>query len=99
MYRFIRTATARNASATSVALKAAADITAYVNRQYSLNMKHGIEVFGKQTVHWHFEADSIDKMLEMNARLMQDRDYSALLEKYKDVWVEGSLKDTLVVLA
>ncbi len=30
---------------------------------------------------------------------MEDRDYGALLDKYKDTWVDGSMHDTVVRLA
>lgn len=52
----------------------------------------------RATCHWHFDADSLDKMNALNAKLMQDRQYLGLLEKVKDIWVDGSLKDTVVNL-
>ena len=99
MYRFMRTATVKNASALVSGLKFAAEVSAHFDKKYSMDMKHGVEIFGKHTIYWHFESNSVDMMIELNAKLMQDKEYQALLEKYKDVWVEGSLKDTLVAFA
>ena len=98
MYRFTRTVTAKNAGAMVAGLQFAAEVAAYLNKKYSLNMKYGAELFGTPTLHWHFESDSVDKMLQINAKLMQDKEYVALLDKHKEGWVPGSLKDTLVAL-
>jgi hypothetical protein len=35
----------------------------------------------------------------MEGKLMQDAEYLALVEKYKDAWLEGTMKDTLVFFA
>ena len=42
---------------------------------------------------------SLDKMQQLNAELARDREYLALLDKYKDCWLEGSMRDTLVAFA
>ncbi|UGS90870.1 hypothetical protein KOL96_23515 [Ralstonia wenshanensis] len=98
MYRFIRTATVKNAAVLPSALAFAAEVTAHLNKAYALNMRFGAEQFGSGNVHWHFDADSLDKMQQVNEKLLGDRDYAALLEKYKDVWAEGSMQDTVVRL-
>lgn len=98
MYRFIRTATIRNAAQFPSALAFASQVTAHVNKRYSLDMRFGVEQFGCPRVHWHFDADSLDSMQQVNSGLMEDREYAAMLEKYKDIWVEGSLRDTIIRL-
>ena len=98
MYRMIRTATVRTASKSAAAMQCAGEITAYLNKTYSLNMKFGMEIFGAGKIHWHLETDSLDKITAINAKVMQDPEYQALLEKGKDLWLEGSLKDTLVAI-
>ena len=60
--------------------------------------KFGIELFGEPVIHWHFKSDSADKIYELFGKLGQDRDYLALMDKYKDTWLEGSLEDRLVAL-
>jgi len=96
MFRFIRTATAKTAAGVPTGLQFASEVAAYLNKRHSLNMKFGAEMFGEARIHWHFESDSLDKMEQVNAKLLQDREYLGMLEKFKDVWVEGSMKDTIV---
>lgn len=96
MYRFVRTATVKNAAVLPLALAFASEVTAHLNKSYSLKMLSGAEQYGCARIHWHFDADSLDEIQRINAKLMEDRDYAALLDKYKDVWVEGSMRDTVV---
>ncbi len=91
MYRFSRTATVKTGSALADGLKLAAEISALLDKKYSVFLKHGLEISGRHTVHWYFESDSLDKMTELNVKLVQDEEYQALLERYKDVWREGKL--------
>lgn len=98
MYRFIRTATPRNAVNAPEALQFGVQVTAHINKTYGLNMKVGIEMFGGGRLHWHYEVDSLDRMTEINGKLMGDTAYWALLEKYKYLWVEGSMKDRVISL-
>ena len=98
MYRMIRTATVTTASKSAAAMQLAGEITAYLNKTYSLNMKFGMEIFGAGKIHWHLETDSLDKITAINAKVMQDREYQALLEKGQGLWLEGGLKDTLVAI-
>jgi len=98
MYRFIRTVRPKTHADLAPALQWAGEVTAHVNKTYSLNLKYGTELFGKGRIHWHFDADSLDKISAINAKMMQDRDYMGLLVKGKALWVEGSAKDTIVVI-
>ena len=99
MFQLIRTVQAKNAAYIPAALQFAGEVTAYVNKTYSLNLKHGVELFSGATLHWHFQADSLDKISALNAKLMQDREYLAILNKAKDFWVEGSFRDCLVSMS
>ena len=99
MYQFIRTIEAKNAAAIPAALQFAAEVTAYVNKTYSLGLHCGIEMFSSATLHWFFQTDSLDKISALNSKLMKDREYAAILDKAKDLWVEGTFKDTIVALA
>ncbi len=99
MYRFIRTATVKTAANQAAGMAWAAEVSAYLNKTYSLNLKYGAELFGKCRIHWHFDSDSLDKMSALNAKLLQDRDFQALQQKSTVLWVEGSLQDSVVFLA
>jgi hypothetical protein len=96
MYLFIHTVTVKLGADYPAALQFAGEVSAHLNKIYSLNIKFGVELFGTGKIHWHFDTDSSDKITALNAKLMQDREYLGLLEKYKSIWVEGSLKDILV---
>jgi len=99
MFRFIRTATTKSAAEIPAALQFAAKVTSYLNKQHSLNMKFGIELFGTPSVHWYFDTESLDKSVQLNAALLQDREYCGMLEKGQALWLNGSTKDTIVSLA
>jgi hypothetical protein len=98
MYRFIRTATVNRAVNIPAALQSAGEIAAYLNKAYSMDMKFGLELFGTAKVHWFLDTDSLDKITAIHAKIAQDREYIGLLEKSKTLWLEGGLKDTIVVM-
>lgn len=98
MFRFERYATVRNAADIPAAVQFATAITGYVNKQYSLDMKFGVEYFGAPSVHWYFDNESLDRMTQVNAALLKDREYVGMLDKVKGIWLDGSLKDTIVGL-
>ena len=98
MYRFTRAATVRQPSSIYAALQFASEVTAHINKQYALGLRFGIEMFSEPVIPWHFESDSADKIYELFGKLGQDQDYAALMDKHKDTWLEGSLKDRLVAL-
>lgn len=98
MYRFIRTARTRNAADVPAALQFSARVTEHMNKTYGLNMKAGVELFGKGRLHWHYEAASIDEMTVINQKLMRDQAYLELLGKHNHLWLEGSMKDQVISL-
>ena len=64
----------------------AAEVTAHLNKQHSLSMMVGIGTFDQPVIRWHFERGSADELATLDGKLAADRDYSALVEKYKDTW-------------
>ena len=99
MFRFERCATVKTASELPAAAQFAAEVTTYLNKRHSLNMKFGVEIFGDPRIHWYFDAESLDKMSQVATALMKDGDYLEMLAKVRSIWVEGTLKDTVVSLA
>lgn len=99
MFRFERCATVKTAGDVPAAAQFATEITSYVNKRHSLGMKFGLEIFGQASVHWYFDGDSLDKIIQVNAALLKDRDYVGMLDRVKNLWVEGSIQDTLVELS
>lgn len=94
MDRFERNAPVKTAGD----LPAATEVTPHLNQRHSLNMKCGAEIFGGASIHWHFDADSLE-MTEMNEALPKDREYLGMLDNGKGVWAEGSMTDAMVGLA
>ena len=72
----------------SAAVQFAAEVTAYLNKQYALNMKLGVETL-----------DQPDELAKINDKLAKDQEYSALVEKYKNAWYAKSMKDMRVTVA
>jgi hypothetical protein len=68
----------------------------YFNKIYKIPLKVGVELFGNLNIHWEFELDSLDKMSELNTKLLSDKAYVQMLGKGKDFWVAGSVKDQIV---
>jgi len=81
------------------AVQLAAEVTTYLNKQYALNMRLGIETIDQPIIQWHFELDSADELTTLNDKLAEDQEYSALVEKYKDTWFAKSMRDTFVTVA
>ena len=66
------------------ALQFATEVTAYLNKQYALNLKLGVGALDQPIIQWHFELDSADELAKLNDKLAADQEYLALVEKYKD---------------
>ena len=99
MYSINRTATLKNASFLPKAIGWSTELNKYVNDNYKgFNLKVGVEMFGAARLHWTYEAESLAKLEEANTRLMQDKKYWSMIETGKDFWVDGSLKDTIVMV-
>ena len=96
MFRFMRTMTVNNLADLPAALQSAAETTSHLNKTYQLNVKFGLESYGQPRIHWHFDFDSVDSLSQTNVKILQDRDYLAMGEKAKHLWLPGSTKDTLV---
>jgi hypothetical protein len=96
MFTFTRKATLINAAYTSSGIGWAMEVTGYLNKTYNLHMKAGMQMFGGLALYWQFDVDSLDKLSALNTKLVQDKTYLAMLDKAKDLWVPGSLKDVVV---
>ena len=96
MYHFTRTVTLRNAAVTPKAIGFAMELTGYLNKTYNLTARCGMELYGSMNIHWHLESDSLDKLSALNGKLIEDKNYWSMIEKGKEYWLDGSLKDTVV---
>jgi|APCry1669189241_1035207.scaffolds.fasta_scaffold119411_1 hypothetical protein len=96
MYRFTRHATLKYAGDMPSALQFSSELTLYLNKTYSLNMKSGAEMFGGSRLYFFYDIESLDAIAQFNAKLMQDRLYLDMLNKAKNLWREGSMQDCVV---
>jgi hypothetical protein len=62
-------------------------------------MRFGGELFGSASIHWYLDMESLDKLHQLNATLLQDREYFEILNKAKALWADGGLEDSVVSLA
>jgi hypothetical protein len=98
MFYFERRITVKTVADMPAAVQFAIAVTSYLNKRHSLKMKTGVELFGHANLCWYFDTESLDKLTQLNATLMQDREYIQMLDRVKGLWVEGSVKDTIVTL-
>jgi hypothetical protein len=98
MFRFTRVATLKNAVYLPAAVQFGIDTCGYLNKAYGLNLSFGVEMFGGPMLHWQFDTESLDAISALTAKMLQDRQYLGMLEKVKDIWLEGALKDTVTQL-
>ncbi len=99
MYQITRSATLKNASFVPKAIGWGKEMTGFVNKNYpGFNVTLGVEMFGKTAIHWTYQSKSLAELEAANGKMLQDQKYWAMIESGKDFWVEGSLKDTIVML-
>jgi hypothetical protein len=98
MFRFERRAAVIHAADMPAAVQFAGEVSSYLNKRHSLNMKVGVELFGTGTIHWYYDLESLDKSVQLNATLLQDRDYIEMVNKARGLFVDGSFRDTIVTL-
>lgn len=75
MFLFTRKATVKNAANVVVAIGWSRELTGYLNKTYHLGLKVGAQLFDTPTLHWHFEADNLDKIVSLNEKMLQDTTY------------------------
>ena len=96
MFRFERKAAVKHVADMPAAVQFAAEVTAYLNKRHSLNMKVGVELFSTGSIHCYYDLESLDKSSQLNATLLQDREYIEMVNKSRGLWVHGSFHDTIV---
>lgn len=96
MYRFERSARikpGKDRDALEFALKAAH----HLEENYSLPIEVFTEYFGKTgTVYWHADYDELSSFERVTDKLRTDTTYNEILADVPDLFIEGSVKDTLL---
>ena len=97
MFRFHRIARASRGKLPE-ALQWAKEVAGYINTKYSpVSVQAYSELFGDVgTVHWYADYEDLATIERINARLLTDQGYWAMLNKAADLFIEGSGHDTLI---
>ncbi len=97
MFRFHRTAQASRGKLQD-AIKFAKEVTEYLNAKYTpLSVQAYSEVFGDGgRIHWYADYQDLATIEKINAQLLTDQGYWAILTKWADAFIEGSVHDTLM---
>jgi hypothetical protein len=99
MFKITRTATLKNASVLPKAIGWSKELNGYVNANYKgFDLTVGVEMFGNCALHWSYQAKTLADLETANMKLLSDQKYWSMLETGKDFWVEGTLKDTIVMV-
>ncbi|HLE29969.1 MAG TPA: DUF6039 family protein [Anaerolineales bacterium] len=98
MYRFQRTARARGGKAME-AVQFAKEVAGYINTKYApVSLQVYTELFGDvNTIYWYAEYKDLASLETIIGQLNADQEYWAILGKAADLFVEGSLHDTLMM--
>lgn len=94
-YRFNRTLLPAIGKA-AVARDLAARITNHLNDTLGMAIEWGAQVFGEGRIVWTAEYATMAAYEHDLEKLMGDDTYSDLIQETAGIFVEGSLKDTLV---
>lgn len=80
------------------AVQWAKEVAEYVSAKYApVSVQAYSEIFGDiGKVHWYADSEDLASIEKLNAQLLTDQDYQALINKSTDLFVEGSFHDTLV---
>jgi hypothetical protein len=95
MIRFIRSASIAPGKFGD-AMAFAKKVAAYLEKQTAVQMQVLVPVAGNpHRVAWSAEYPSLAAMEELNGKLMADQKYAKLLSTGKELFIAGSLNDTI----
>lgn len=97
MIRHQRSGRAKVGKAMEV-IQFAKEVADFVNTKYApVSVQVYSELFGElNTIYWQTDYDDLATLEDIHAKLMADRDYLAIVSKGSDIFIEGSLHDTLM---
>ncbi len=96
-FRFYRKARVVDGK-TSEAIQFAREVTKYLNTKYPERSVHVyVEKSGTATtIHWFADYESLDTLKRIRSEILSDKQYFALLKKADGLFVQDSLRDTLL---
>ncbi len=97
MFRFQRSARAKVGKALE-AVQFAKEVAEYINTKYApASVQAYTEQFGDiNTIYWYVDYKDLATIEGINTQLLADQGYWAIVNKAADLFIEGSLHDTLM---
>lgn len=97
MFRFHRTGHISRGKLLE-ALQWAKEVAEFINTNYStVSVQAYSEIFGDiGKVHWYADYEDLATIERINAQLLTDQGYQAMINKSADLFIEGSFHDTLI---
>jgi len=97
MIRFQRSARARGSKVLE-AIQFAKEVAEYLNTKYApVSVQVYTELFGDvNTIYWYSDYKDLATIEGINAQILTDQGYWAIVSKATDLFIEGSLHDTLM---
>ena len=98
MYRFMRFATVKNSAHLPKVMGFGTEVTGYFKKHYDIDLKFGAQRFGELNLYWFFDFDELNRLEQINNTLIADKTYWAMVDKVRDYWLDGSLRDIVIEL-
>ena len=97
MFRFHRIARVGRGNF-QAAIQFAKEVAEHINTRYPpVSVQTFLELFGDYgTIHWYADYEDLASIEKFNAQLLMDQEYWAILNKATDLFIEGSVRDTLI---
>ncbi len=97
MFRFHRIARASRGNFPR-AVQWAKEVAEYINENYApVSVQAYSELFGDSgMVHWYADYEDLATIEKFNAQLLADQGYWAMINEGADLFIEGSVHDTLI---
>ena len=95
MVRWMRTARAK-ATKVPQAIQWAKEITEYVNAKHGAQTSVYVDSFGDHpTIRWFADVESLAVLEQKFGQIMTDQGYWQVIAKAADLFIEGSIEDTV----
>jgi hypothetical protein len=97
MFRFHRTARASRGKFLE-AVQWSKEIASYISDNYApVSVQAFVEQFGDTgRVHWYSDHEDLAAIEKLNAQLLADQEYGTMVNNAADLFIEGSIHDTVM---
>lgn len=96
MIQFTRRAALRDDALIPRAKGLAVELDRYLEKKHKIRVRVGVREFGFSSMIWFFDAPNFEMVQDINDQLSKDRDYWEMIDKNRDLWAPGAMKDGMV---